>query len=97
MCTETANDTALYLTIEGENDSATLQHDLDKSSTWERDLDMELNPSKCQVIRVTGSRKPINTTYRLHSLNCKKNLVPHFSREIQQISVFVLLFLGFSD
>ena len=31
-----ADDTALYLTIEGENDSATLQHDLEKLSMWER-------------------------------------------------------------
>ena len=68
MCIETANDTALYLTIEGENDSAALQHDLDKLSMWERDFDMEFNPSKCQVIRVTGSRNPINATYRLRVL-----------------------------
>ena len=30
-----ADDTALHLTIEGENDSANLQHDLDKLSVWE--------------------------------------------------------------
>ena len=29
---------------------------------------MEFNPSKCQVIQVTGSRKPINAIYRLHGL-----------------------------
>ena len=40
-----ADDTALYLTIEGEKDSATLQHDLDKLSVWERQWDMEFNPS----------------------------------------------------
>ena len=28
--------------------------------------DMEFNPSKCQVIRVTSSRTPINTQYILH-------------------------------
>ena len=61
-----ADDTALYLTIEGENDSAALQHDLDKLSVWEQDWDMEFNPSKCQVIQVTGSRKPINANYSLH-------------------------------
>ena len=27
---------------------------------------MEFNPSKCQVIQVTGSRKPINANYSLH-------------------------------
>ena len=29
---------------------------------------MEFNPSKCQVIQVTGSRKPINVMYILHGL-----------------------------
>ena len=36
-----ADDTAPYLTIEGENDSTNLQHDLDKLSVWERNWDME--------------------------------------------------------
>ena len=27
---------------------------------------MEFNPSKCQIIQVTGSRKPINANYSLH-------------------------------
>ena len=27
---------------------------------------MEFNPSKCQVVRVTASRRPINTLYYLH-------------------------------
>ena len=53
------------MTIEGEKGSATLQHDLDKLFVWERQWDMEFNPSKCQVIQVTGSRKPINANYSL--------------------------------
>ena len=57
---------ALYLTIEGEKNSATLQHDLNKLSVWERQWDMEFNPSKCQVIQVTGSRNPIIANYSLH-------------------------------
>ena len=63
-----ADDTALYLTIEGENNSTNLQHDLDKLPVWERNLDMEFNPSKCQVIQVTGSRsrKPVSANYCLH-------------------------------
>ena len=34
---------------------------------WEAGWAMEFNPSKGQVVQVTGSRKPINCTYRLHS------------------------------
>ena len=61
-----ADNTALYLAIEDEKDSATLQRDLDKLSVWERDWDMEFNPSKCQVIQVTGSRKPNNANNSIH-------------------------------
>ena len=35
-----ADDTALYLTIEGENNSTNLQHDLYKLPVWEHNLDM---------------------------------------------------------
>ena len=61
-----ADDAALYLTIVGDKDSTTLQHDLDKLSVWEREWDMDFNPSKCQEIQVTGSRKPIIANYSLH-------------------------------
>ena len=57
-----ADDTALYLTIEGKDDGA----DLDRLSVWESMWDMEFNPSKCQVVQVTGSRRPMNTIYMLH-------------------------------
>ena len=43
-----------------------LQNDLDSLSFWESRWDMEFNPSKCQVERVTSSRRPINTLYFLH-------------------------------
>ena len=56
-----ADDTAIYLTLEDKGDSDTLQRDLDRLQEWESKWDMEFNPSKCQVIRVTSSRTPINT------------------------------------
>ena len=58
----------MYLTMEGANDSSVLQQDLDRLSVWESDWDMELNPSKCQVVQVTGYRKLINAVYRLHGM-----------------------------
>ena len=63
-----ADDTALYLTIKGEEDSSALQKDLDTLSVWESKWDMQFNPSKCQVVQVTGSKskKPINSEYILH-------------------------------
>ena len=61
-----ADDTALYLTIEGADDGLALQKNLDKLAVWEARWDMEFNPSKCQVVQVTRSRKPISCTDRLH-------------------------------
>ena len=61
-----ADNTLVYLTTEDANDSLTLQNDLDKLSMWESHWDMEFNPSKCQVVLVTGSKKPIKSEYKLH-------------------------------
>ena len=39
--------------------------------TWsvcDSDWDMEFNPSKCQVVQVTGYKKHINAAYRLHDV-----------------------------
>ena len=52
-----ADDTAVYLTIGGADDGKVLQNDLDRLSVWEDRWDMEFNPSKCQVVQVTSSKK----------------------------------------
>ena len=74
-----ADDTALYLTIESEDHGSTLQNDFDLLSRWETRWDMEFNPSKCQVVHVSGSKKPIKRDYMLHgqileSVTCAKYL-----------------------
>ena len=43
-----------------------LQTDLDRLSVREDRWDMEFNPSKCQVVRVTSSRTLFNIAYTLH-------------------------------
>ena len=63
-----ADDTAMYLTMEGANDSSVLQQDLDRLSAWGSDWHIEFNPSKCQVVQVTGYKKPINAAYKLHGV-----------------------------
>ena len=59
-----ANDTAVYITIEGPDGDRVLWNDLDnlcgsRDGAW-------FNPSKCQVVWVTTSRIPTNTLYYLH-------------------------------
>ena len=61
------DDTAVYLTIVEEDDSYMLQQELDRLSVRESRWEMEFNPSKCQVVQVTTSRKASNSSYILHS------------------------------
>ena len=52
--------------MENEDDGSTLQNDLDILSVWETRWDMEFNPSMCQVVHVTGSKRPVKRDYILH-------------------------------
>ena len=61
-----ADDTAVYLTIGGEDDTKMLQQDLNSLSLRESRWDVEFNPSKCQVVQVTTFRKASNFSYILH-------------------------------
>ena len=61
-----ADGTAVYLTVGGTDDSTVLQQDLNKLMEWESRWDMKFNPSKCQVVRVTTSRKQVHFPYTLH-------------------------------
>ena len=59
------DDTTAYLAITKLAESKQLQ-DFDTLQAWEIDWDMEFNPGKCQVIRVTQSRSPFTTSYTLN-------------------------------
>ena len=61
-----ADDTAIYMSLTSLNQSATLQNDLNTLELWEKNWDMEFNPSKCQVIHVTKKKETIPTKYYLH-------------------------------
>ena len=43
-----------------------LQDDLDALQQWEKDSLMSFNPDKCEVIRITKNRKPIDANYTIH-------------------------------
>ena len=55
-----ADDTAVYLTVQGQEDADIPKDDLNVLQEWEKAWDMEFNPSKCQVLHISRSRKPIN-------------------------------------
>ena len=52
--------------MESEDDSSTLQNDLNSLSAWETRRYMDFNPLKCQVLHVRGSKKPVIRDYILH-------------------------------
>ena len=47
-----ADDTAVYLTMDGADSGRVLQNDIDTLSVWESRWNMTFNPSKCKVVRV---------------------------------------------
>ena len=57
------DDIALYITIKCEEDSSTLQKDLDTLSVWKSKWNVKFNPSKCQVVQVTGPKNPLKSEY----------------------------------
>ena len=61
-----ADDTAGYLAITKPAESKQLLDDIDTLQELEIDLNMDFNPGKCQVIRITRSISPIPTQYSLH-------------------------------
>ncbi|KAI8500850.1 hypothetical protein Bbelb_216680 [Branchiostoma belcheri] len=68
-----ADDTAAYTynTITSIQDQALLQQDLERLAEWERKWDMSFHPGKCQTLRVTPSRRPLQYDYQLHGHTLK--------------------------
>eukprot|EP00745_Piridium_sociabile_P038619 TRINITY_DN7074_c0_g1_i3.p1 TRINITY_DN7074_c0_g1~~TRINITY_DN7074_c0_g1_i3.p1 ORF type:complete len:816 (+),score=128.54 TRINITY_DN7074_c0_g1_i3:312-2759(+) len=61
-----ADDSALYRRIRTAEDCSKLQVDLDGLQRWEKDWLMEFHPQKCQVIRITSKKKPLQGKYTIH-------------------------------
>jgi len=50
----------------------TLQKDLDTLQKWEQDWKMEFHPEKCQLLRITNKRKPIQLKYNIHGVTLQE-------------------------
>jgi len=61
-----ADDCLLYRKIHNQYDCETLQKDLDHLQQWEADWLMNFNPDKCEVLRITNKKSPIDSTYTVH-------------------------------
>jgi hypothetical protein len=61
-----ADDCLLYRCITSPEDAAIIQEDLNNLQDWENTWQMNFNPDKCEVIRITLKRKPILSEYSIH-------------------------------
>ena len=65
-----ADDSLLYLTVNGVKGNNLLQEDLSALEDWERAWQVSFNPSKCTIIRITSGKKrkksAFQSSYTLH-------------------------------
>ena len=61
------DDCVLYKRIASHHDAKLLQEDLDALYDWEHTWHMKFHPSKYQVLCITKKRKPITSSYNIHS------------------------------
>jgi len=62
-----ADDCVIYREIRSSADTAQFQHDLDRLVLWEQKWKMSFNISKCHIMHLCRSKKPIYTTYTLNN------------------------------
>ena len=77
----------LYKPITSSLDCDKLQADLNRLQDWENKWKMEFHPSKCQVLRVTHKRNPIDGQYNsyghpLVEVNSAKYLGVHIYKKL---------------
>ena len=82
-----ADDCLLYKPIRSYMDCDTLQADLNRLQDWENKWKKEFHPSKCQVLRVTNKRNPIDGQYNIHGhpleeVNSAKYLGVHIDKKL---------------
>ena len=61
-----ADDCLIYKEIRTPQDAADLQSDLDSLQQWERQWLMSFHPQKCQLLRITRKKSPIEADYSIH-------------------------------
>lgn len=67
-----ADDTIIYMTVASDIDAETLQRDLQLLEEWEDKWQMSFHPEKCNVLRVTRSKKIFAYDYILHGQTLKQ-------------------------
>ena len=63
-----ADDILLYSYIKSETDCHALQEDRDALAQWEHIWQMEFDPSKCELMRITNKKNPIVFNYCIEAI-----------------------------
>ena len=82
-----ADDCILYRQVKDQTDTSALQRDLQNLQEWCNEWLMDFHPEKCELLRITNKRNPINSTYQIknHSLDMvdsKKYLGIHLHKKL---------------
>ena len=78
-----ADDSLLYRRVNNANDALKLQQDLDRIVKWSDTWQMQFNPSKCTVLRVTRKHAPIKHDYTMMGTTlCHVNHYPYLGVEL---------------
>ena len=100
-----ADGSFVYKMTRKQHDVQALQQDL---QAWEKILKMPFNPTKCEVIRITRKRAPVNTTYLIHDhplqlvkqgkyrgviLSDKLSWIPHIEMVTKRRTTHLLFFI----
>ena len=60
-----ADDCIIYRPVTKSGDAEYLQADINNLMSWAEEWSMFFNPEKCEVIRVTNKKKPLNYVYKM--------------------------------
>ena len=60
-----ADDCIVYRPVTKNEDAESLQADINSSMSWAEEWSMFFHPEKCEVIRVTNKKKPLNSVYKM--------------------------------
>ena len=67
-----ADDCIVYQSIKNQEDASILQEDINRLQKWADEWLMSFHPEKCELLRVTNKRRPLDVSYTMQDHNLKQ-------------------------
>ena len=90
-CLAYADDVKIFHRIRNQEDTVSLQADLDRLSAWSKIWRLKLNPAKCKTISFTLRKSPVRCTYILDGHQLER------CEQIRDLGVILDVKLTFAD